>query len=112
MNLFRCFSLVMCAMASASALSEPMQRELLVFGSAELAQTSGADVPVDIDSERLAADILFSVQKGPVKLFGEYLLTNHEHDLERFQIGWEPAESNVAHLASYLWSQFSRFDPI
>jgi hypothetical protein len=89
--------------------SEPVQHELLVFGSGELTGTSGVDTPNDIDDVRVAADILFSVQRGSLKLFGEYLLANHERDLERFQVGWEPSEHSVIwfgrfHQASSVWN--------
>jgi hypothetical protein len=88
----RCLAAV-CLLAASAASAEPLQHELLVFGSAEIAQTPGDTVLVaDSDRALVAADVLFSLQRGPFKVFGEYLLTNHESDLERFQIGWEPSE--------------------
>jgi hypothetical protein len=101
--------LAILALAPPVALSEPAQRELLIFGAGELAQTSGEQAEVDIDHERIAADVIFSVQKGRAKLFGEYLLANHEHDLERLQVGWEPTEGSVIwlgrfHQASSVWN--------
>jgi hypothetical protein len=86
------------------------QRELLVFGSAELVQTSGVPVSAtDLETAKIAADVLFSLQHRSFKVFGEYLLTNHESDLERFQVGWEPSDRNVIwlgrfHQASSVWN--------
>ena len=110
MNLSSLLMVAALAAGPLAASAEPLRHELLVFGSAELARTSGADLPVaHFDEERIAADILFSVQKGPLKVFGEYLLTNHEADLERFQIGWEPTERSIIwlgrfHQASSVWN--------
>jgi hypothetical protein len=87
-----------------------VQHELLVFGSAEVARTTGADESAtDVDEQKIAADVLFSLQHNSFKVFGEYLLTNHESDLERFQVGWEPSERSVVwlgrfHQASSVWN--------
>lgn len=94
---------------SLSFAADPLQHELLVFGSGELATTSGAELPTDIDDVRIAADVLFSVERGGLKIFGEYLLANHEQDLERLQIGWEPNEQITLwfgrfHQASSVWN--------
>jgi hypothetical protein len=63
----------------------------------------------DVDEQKIAADVLFSLQHNSFKVFGEYLLTNHESDLERFQVGWEPSERSVIwlgrfHQASSVWN--------
>jgi len=109
----RAFPILLAAAMLAFSLTlsaaEPLSHELLVFGSAELATTSGVDTPIDFEEARIAADILFSLQRGPFKLFGEYLLANHEQDLERLQIGWEPSERWVIwlgrfHQASSVWN--------
>lgn len=90
--------------------AQDLQHELLVFGSAELARTSGVDEDeTTVDEEKIAADVLFSLQHNAFKVFGEYLLTNHESDLERFQVGWEPSERSVVwlgrfHQASSVWN--------
>ncbi|MGH8263141.1 MAG: hypothetical protein ACRETU_03365 [Steroidobacterales bacterium] len=93
-----------------------LEHDVLVFGSAELFESSGFDAPVSDDFKQVfvsdqlvAADIIFSLQKGRFRLFGEHLLTNHESDLERFQIGWEPTEDTVIwlgrfHQASSVWN--------
>lgn len=91
--------------------AQNVQHELLVFGSAEVARTPGVDTEeaTDIEPEKVAADILFSLQSNSFKAFGEYLLTNHEADLERLQFGWEPSDHSVVwlgrfHQASSVWN--------
>ena len=41
------------------------------------------------------ADIVFSASRDRWRLFGEYSLTTKEHDLERFQIGFEPISDSI-----------------
>ena len=49
----------------------------------------------------LQADALLSLQKGPFKLFGEYLLSDHEGDLERFQLGWQLSGDTVIWIGRF-----------
>jgi hypothetical protein len=104
------FASTILACTAGVAGAEEVQHELLVFGSAEVARTPGADeTAIDVDAEKVAADVLFSLQHDSFKVFGEYLLTNHESDLERFQVGWEPSERSVVwlgrfHQASSVWN--------
>src|SRR5689334_21814483 len=108
-NAWLCASLLL-ALAAGTAGAGDTQHELLVFGSAEVARADGIDRDeTHIDAEKVAADILFSLQRNSFKVFGEYLLTNHESDLERFQVGWEPSEGSVVwlgrfHQASSVWN--------
>src|SRR6185295_15613878 len=87
-----------------------LQHELLVFGAAEVARTPGADEKeTDVEAEKVAADVLFSLQSNSFKAFDEFLLTNHEADLERLQLGWEPSDHSVLwmgrfHQASSVWN--------
>lgn len=96
--------------APAIAASEELQHELLVFGSAEITRTSDVEVPsADVSDEIIAGDVLFSLQRGRLRLFGEYLLSNREAELERFQIGWEPSEDLIVwlgrfHQPSSVWN--------
>jgi hypothetical protein len=39
--------------------------------------------------------MLLSLQKGPLKLFGEYLLSDHEGDFERLQLGYQISDDTV-----------------
>lgn len=104
--LFASTTLLFAAIAGA----QDLQHELLVFGSSEVARTTGIDESeTNVDEEKIAADVLFSLQRESFKVFGEYLLTNHESDLERFQVGWEPSERSVFwlgrfHQASSVWN--------
>lgn len=41
------------------------------------------------DTAWVNADILFGITEHQFKVFGEYYVTTEEHDLERFQLGWE-----------------------
>jgi len=106
----------MLLFASTGASAADLEHELLVFTSAQIFRTSGVGVPIPeskrdelVSDELASADIVFSVQRGQFRLFGEYLLTNHESDLERFQIGWEPTADTVIwlgrfHQASSVWN--------
>jgi hypothetical protein len=99
-----------CFLWSGHAFAQNPQHELLIFGSGEIARTPGLDEEdTHVEAEKIAADILFSVQSNSFKAFGEYLLTNHEADLERIQFGWEPSDHSVVwlgrfHQASSVWN--------
>ena len=49
----------------------------------------------------LQADMLLSLQKGQFKFFAEYLLSDHEGDLERFQLGWQLSNDTVIWIGRY-----------
>ncbi len=110
MKLAWVWAAVLLVLPWGAASAQGLQHELLVFGAAEFARTDGVDLnETDIDAEKIAADILFSLQHDSFKVFGEYLLTNHEADLERFQVGWEPSDRSVLwfgrfHQASSVWN--------
>jgi hypothetical protein len=88
--------------AAAAAEGEPLQHQLLVFGSAEVASVPRSNLTTIYSrSEVLAADVLFTLQRGPIKLFGEFELNDHESDLERLQLGWEPSEHMVLWLGRF-----------
>jgi hypothetical protein len=103
-------ALTLLPLQAAAADAPDVQHDLLVFGSAEVARAPGMDTELaNIDPEKIAADVLFSLQRNSFKVFGEYLLTNHESDLERFQVGWEPSDRQVLwlgrfHQASSVWN--------
>jgi hypothetical protein len=99
--ILRCLAgaLLLAASAAAAGEGEPLQHQLLVFGSAEVARVPRSNLTTIYSrSEVLVADVLFTLQRGPIKLLGEFELNDHESDLERFQIGWEPSE----HMALWL----------
>lgn len=90
------------ALGVGPAIAQETQRELLVFGNATLARTSNIDFDAtDAERQTVAADIIASMQRASFKIFGEYLLTNHEADLERLQIGWEPSDRSVVWLGRF-----------
>jgi len=93
---------VLLASAAAAGEADPLQHQLLAFGSAEVAHVPKSNLTTIYSRpEVLAADMLFTLQRGPIKLFAEYELTDHESDLERFQIGWEPSEHMVLWLGRF-----------
>jgi hypothetical protein len=95
-------ALVLAVSAAAAAEGEPLQHQLLVFGSAEVARVPRSNLTTIYSRpEVLAADVLFTLQRGPIKLLGEFEVNDHESDLERFQIGWEPSEHMVLWLGRF-----------
>jgi hypothetical protein len=84
------------------ARGDPWQYELLLLPSAQAVGTFNREAPVtEIVDEVVQLDTLFTVQKGPFKLFGEYLLSDHEGDLERFQLGWQATQDTIFWLGRY-----------
>lgn len=67
---------------------EHSSHEFEVFWSAEASHGSGQSHVGD-DDAWLNADILFGLTEHQFRVFGEYYATTEEHDLERFQLGWE-----------------------
>jgi hypothetical protein len=89
-------------LAAPLARGDPLQTEFLLLPSAEAVGTFNRDAPVtQIEDEVLKADMLLSLQKGKFKLFGEYLLSDHEGDLERFQLGWQFSDDTVIWIGRY-----------
>ncbi len=102
--ILRCLAgaLMLAVSAAAAGEGDAPQHQLLVFGSAEVARVPKSNLTTIYSRpEVLAADVLFTLQRGPIKLFGEFELNDHESDLERFQIGWEPSEHMVLWLGRF-----------
>ena len=97
-------------LAPTLAAAQQAQHELLVFPSVQVVRSDGLAAPNDeLDDELFSADVLLSVQEGSFRLFGEFLLTNHESDLERLQLGWEASADTTIwlgrfHQASSVWN--------
>ena len=90
------------SLCSPLARGDPWQYELLLMPSAQAVGTFDRQAPVtEIVDEVVQVDTLFTVQKGPFRLFGEYLLSDHEGDLERFQLGWQATEDTVIWIGRY-----------
>ncbi|MBV8974904.1 MAG: hypothetical protein JOY74_07270 [Sinobacteraceae bacterium] len=63
-------------LCSPLARGDPWQYELLLMPSAQAVGTFNRDAPVtEIRDEVVQVDTLFTVQRGPFKLFGEYIMT-------------------------------------
>lgn len=93
---------VLFVLASPLTRADPLQHEFLLLPSASAVGTFDRRAPVtQVDDGVLQADLIFSLQKGPLKLFGEYLLSNHEGDLERFQLGWQLSSDTVVWFGRY-----------
>ena len=76
-------------LCSPLARGDPWNYELLLMPSAQAVGTFDRQAPVtEIVDQVVQVDTLFTIQHGAFKLFGEYLLSDHEGDLERFQLGW------------------------
>jgi len=89
-------------LCSPLARGDPWQYDLLLMPSAQAAGTFNRHAPVtEIVDEVVQIDTLFTVQRGPFKLFGEYLISDHEHDLERFQLGWQATQDTVVWIGRY-----------
>jgi hypothetical protein len=81
---------------------DPWQYEYLLMPSAQAVGTFHREAPVTgIVDEVIQADNLLTVQKGPFRLFAEYLLSDHEGDLERFQLGWQATQDTVIWIGRY-----------
>ena len=84
------------------ALADSLQHEFLLLPSAQAVGTYDRHTPVtNIVDEVLQADMIFSLQHGPFKVFGEYLLSDHEGDLERFQLGWQLSGDTILWLGRF-----------
>jgi hypothetical protein len=89
-------------LCSPFARGDPWQYELLLMPSAQAVGTFDRQAPVtEIVDEVVQVDTLFTVQRGAFKVFGEYLLSDHEGDLERFQLGWQATQDTVLWIGRY-----------
>jgi hypothetical protein len=84
------------------ARGDPLQYEFLLLPSAVVVGTFDRQAPVtQIVDQVVQADMLLSLQKGPFKVFGEYLVSDHEADLERFQLGYQLTDDLVVWIGRY-----------
>jgi hypothetical protein len=87
---------------AALACGDPVQHEFLLLPSAQAVGTFDRQSPqTQLYDQVVQADALLTVQKGPFKLFGEYLLSDHEGDLERFQLGWQLSSDTIIWIGRY-----------
>jgi hypothetical protein len=73
---------------TALAEHEHSSSEFEVFVAAEGLAGSGQPRRRDDDSW-FNADVIFGLTREKFRVFGEYFITPEEHDLERFQVGYE-----------------------
>lgn len=89
-------------LGSPLARADPWQFEYLLMPSAQVVGTFDRQAPfTQFYDEVIAADNLFTIQRGPFKLFGEYVLSDHEGDLERLQLGWQLSSDTVVWMGRY-----------
>jgi hypothetical protein len=94
--------LALAVFCSALARGDPLQHEFLLLPSAQAVGTFDRQSPrTQLYDEVVQADALLTLQKGPLKLFGEYLLSDHEGDLERFQLGWQLSSDTIIWIGRY-----------
>ena len=89
-------------LAAPLARGDPVQAEFVLLPSAQGVTTFDRQAPVtQIEDEVLQTDMLLSLQKGQFKFLSEYLVSDHEGDLERFQLGWQLTDDTVIWMGRY-----------
>jgi hypothetical protein len=74
--------------------------EFEVFVAAEGLAGHGQPHP-RLDDPWLDADVIFGLNHEQFRVFGEYFATTDEHDLERFQVGYEMVPDSVIWLGRF-----------
>jgi hypothetical protein len=80
--------------------SEHSSSEFEVFVAAEGLAGHGQPHP-RLDDPWLDADVIFGLTHGQFRVFGEYFVTTEEHDLERFQVGYEVVPDTMIWLGRF-----------
>ena len=94
--------LVLALLVAQAARGDPPQYEFLLLPSAQVVGTFDRRSPqTQLYDQVVQADGIGSLQKGPLKLFGEYLVSDHESDLERLQLGWQLSSDTVVWVGRY-----------
>jgi len=86
--LFASATLAWSSQACAQHEHEHSSSEFDIFLSAEALRASD-HVQRGDDDPWFAADVVFALTKHQFRIFGEYFVSAEEHDLERFQVGYE-----------------------
>jgi hypothetical protein len=100
----RAFRLLLLVFLLGSPLvrADSLRYEFLLLPSASAVGTFDRRAEnTQIRDEVVQADLLLTLQKGPFKLFGEYLVSDHEGDLERFQLGWQLSDDTVLWIGRF-----------
>lgn len=85
---------------TALAQHEHSSSEFEVFVASEALTASGRGRRSDDDSW-IDADVVFGLTHDQFRVFGEYYITPSEHDLERFQMGYEIVPDTVLWLGRF-----------
>jgi hypothetical protein len=103
----RCWRVAACAALLATfaartafAEHEHSSNEFEVFVAAEALAGHGQPHPREEDSW-VDADIIYGLTHDRFRVFGEYFITPEEHDLERFQVGYEVVPDTVVWLGRF-----------
>jgi hypothetical protein len=102
--------IVLLVLVVRSVRADPLQYEFLVMPSVEGGGVfNRKSAETEVRDEVVNADLLLTLQKGPFKLFGEFLKSDHEGDLERFQLGWQVSDDTVIwvgrfHQPTSVWN--------
>lgn len=77
-------------------------KELVLFVSGEAHHISSSRSTSALNEDAwLSADIVLALTRDRFRLFGEYLLSAEEHDLERFQLGYELVPNTIVWLGRF-----------
>lgn len=94
-----------------AATDGAFRSDFFLLAGASLRATDGLRDPDQTEPDaQYVADFLFDVSYRQVRMFGEFVVTDDETELERFQIGWEPKENLLIWLGRYhqpssYWNQ-------
>lgn len=76
--------------------------EFVLFASAEGHSFSSPASANELNEDANAiGDAVFAINRGRFRLFGEFQLSNQEHDLERMQVGMEIAPDTVVWVGRF-----------
>ncbi len=93
-------TLLVLGITPCQAQHEHSSGEFDVFLSA-LALKSSNDVKRGEEDSWFNADIVFGLTQHRFRVFGEYFITAEEHDLERFQVGYEFVPETVLWIGRF-----------
>jgi hypothetical protein len=92
------------AMAAMPGMADhdSQRNDFVLFLSAEAHHFTAPQPDEDLDEDTLAlADALLVINRDRFRLLGEFQLGEEEHDLERFQVGFEPVADTVIWLGRF-----------
>lgn len=97
------FAVILAALACQPARSQHQHpaSEFDVFLSADGVAGHGQPHPREEDDAWFTADVVFGLTHEQFRVFGEYFISSEEHDLERFQIGYEVVPDTVVWLGRF-----------